>query len=158
MPLIAVDVSVEAGDWPDAGRLEGLARAAVDALAAELAMRGDSEVSLLFTDDDRIRVLNREWRGKDKPTNVLSFPAFDLRPGDALPPMLGDVVLAFGTVSAEAAAERKDFDHHLSHLIVHGILHLVGHDHEDPAEAEAMEALERRVLARLAISDPYDYL
>lgn len=158
MTSIAVDVSVEAGDWPDAGGLEGLARAAVDALAAELAMRGDSEVSLLFTDDDHIRVLNREWRGKDKATNVLSFPAFDLGPGDALPPMLGDVVLAFGTISAEARAEQKQFDHHLSHLIVHGMLHLIGHDHDEPAEAEAMEALERRVLARLAISDPYDYL
>jgi probable rRNA maturation factor len=100
-------------------------------------------------------VLNRDWRGKDKPTNVLSFPAMPVTPGGAVPPMLGDIALAFETVAAEAALEGKSFDHHLVHLIVHGLLHLLGHDHEDDVQAEAMEALERAALARLAIPDPY---
>ena len=89
------------------------------------------------------------------PTNVLSFPAFPVTPGDRLPPMLGDIVLAAETVSREAGLEGKPLAHHITHLMVHGFLHLIGHDHEVDAEAEAMESLERRVLARLAIPDPY---
>ncbi len=99
--------------------------------------------------------LNAEWRGKDKPTNVLSFPAFAVRPGDALPPMLGDIVLARETLAREAEAEKKPFDHHLAHLVVHGLLHLLGYDHETAAEADEMEGAERRALARLEIPDPY---
>src|SRR5690606_15140401 len=152
-----IDITVEAGEWPGEEVLDGLAGKAVEAALAELDLKRDNpaELSLLFTDDAHIRTLNRDWRGKDKPTNVLSFPAFEMAPGDPLPAMLGDIVLAFETISSEAALEGKPFDHHLTHLIVHGMLHLLGYDHETDEEAEEMEALERRILAGLAIPDPY---
>lgn len=155
-PALAIDVMVEAGEWPARAALSALARKAVAAALAEAGASDDpSELSILFTDDAHIRTLNAGWRGKDKATNVLSFPAFPLKPGDRLPPMLGDVVLAAETVAREAGLEDKPFDHHLVHLMVHGTLHLLGYDHETEAEAETMEALERRALARLAIPDPY---
>lgn len=153
--MIDIDFTVEAGGWPPQDRLRDIAARAVAAAFAEFGAAGNSELSLLFTDDAHVRVLNRDWRGKDKPTNVLSFPAFPVAPGDPPPPMLGDIALAFETVASEAALESKPFDHHLTHLIVHGLLHLLGYDHESGEEAEEMEALERRVLARLAIPDPY---
>jgi probable rRNA maturation factor len=153
---IAIALSVEAGSWPDEPALLPLVRRAAEALGEELPALGSArtELSVVFADDAAVRTLNRDWRGKDAPTNVLSFPAYPPRDGP-LPPMLGDIVLAFETVSAEAALENKPFEHHLIHLLVHGLLHLVGHDHETDAEAEAMEAIERRALARLAIPDPY---
>lgn len=155
-PEVDIDLSVEAGDWPSEAELAALGDAAVAAAIAELGVKGDrSELSILFTDDAHIRALNAEWRGKDKATNVLSFPAFPVAPGDALPPMLGDIVLAAETVRAESVLESKSFDHHLTHLVVHGLLHLLGYDHETDDDAEEMEALERRILARLAIADPY---
>jgi probable rRNA maturation factor len=154
--LIDIDLTIEAGNWPDEDILYALITRATEAVIAELALSGDSELSLLFTDDAHIQVLNREWRSKDKPTNVLSFPAFEIAPDDALPPMLGDIALAFETVESEAKLEEKPFEHHLCHLIVHGILHLLGYDHETGEEdAEEMEQLERQVLSRLAIPDPY---
>ncbi|WP_246666157.1 rRNA maturation RNase YbeY [Aquamicrobium sp. LC103] len=154
---VEIDIAVEAGGWPDEATLSALASQAVAGACAHLGLGAGTptELSLLFTDDTHIKVLNRDWRGKDKPTNVLSFPAFDVAPGDALPPMLGDIVLAFETISAEAALEEKPFNHHLTHLVVHGFLHLLGYDHETSEDAEEMEALERQVLARLAIPDPY---
>ena len=154
---VQIDITVETGDWPDEQTLHDLASRAVGAAIAELGVEtgSASELSLLFTDDEHIRVLNRDWRGKDKATNVLSFPAFEVSPGDPLPPLLGDIVVAFETVSSEAALEGKPFDHHLTHLIVHGFLHLLGYDHEADEEAEQMEGMERRALSRLAIPDPY---
>jgi probable rRNA maturation factor len=121
----------------------------------DLRLKGETEISVLFTDDVHIKELNARWRGKDKPTNVLSFPAFSASREKALPPMLGDIVLAHETVSREAELDEKRFDHHLTHLILHGLLHLLGFDHETEEEAEAMEAAERRILAKLAIADPY---
>jgi len=152
-----IAIAIEAGGWAGEEALHALTMRAAEAVFAEIEQEAPeaAELSLLFTDDAHIRVLNRDWRGKDKPTNVLSFPAFQIAPGDPVPPMLGDIALAFETVRDEARLEDKPFDHHLSHLIVHGLLHLLGHDHEDEEEAEAMEALERAVLARLAIPDPY---
>ncbi|MCR5857712.1 rRNA maturation RNase YbeY [Mesorhizobium sp. J428] len=156
LPVVEIEFSVEAGEWPAEAELAALGDRAVAAALPELGAKGSrSELSILFTDDAHIRTLNAEWRGKDKATNVLSFPAFPVRPGDALPPMLGDIVLAAETVRAESALESKPFDHHLTHLVVHGLLHLLGYDHETDEEAEEMEALERRILARLAIADPY---
>ena len=152
---VAIDISVEAGDWPARRSLNALARSAVDAVAAELALTGATELSILFTDDAHIRTLNALWRDKDKATNVLSFPAFPVTKGGAIPPMLGDIALALETIEREAGLENKSFDHHLTHLVVHGTLHLLGYDHEDEADAEDMEAAERRILARLAIADPY---
>ncbi|MBE7183118.1 MAG: rRNA maturation RNase YbeY [Methylobacterium mesophilicum] len=156
-PPLSIEASVEAGAWPDEDRLAAIALDAVEAALGELdeTLPPETELSLVFTDDRAIRVLNRDWRKKDKPTNVLSFPAPEPLPGVAMPASLGDIVLAFETVSREAEAENKGFDSHLTHLIVHGFLHLLGFDHEDDAEAEAMEAVERRVLARLGIADPY---
>lgn len=154
---IRLDILVEAGAWPARQVLARLSRDAVDAALAEagLAPSPQTELSVVFTDDEAVRVLNAGWRGKDKPTNVLSFSAFPYSSGDPVPPMLGDVVLAAETVAREAASESMPLEHHISHLLIHGILHLLGHDHEDEDEAETMEALERKALARLAIPDPY---
>ncbi len=152
---IDIGIVVEAGGWPDEALLAALAGRAVEAALDELGIGGACELSLLFTDDAHIRRLNATWRGKDKATNVLSFPAATPGLGHELPAMLGDVVLAFETVRREAEAEGKPFENHVAHLLVHGLLHLLGYDHEVPAEADRMEDVERRVLARLAISDPY---
>jgi probable rRNA maturation factor len=154
---VAIDILVEAGDWPDEAELERIARRALDGVLAEIGAdaRVVSELSVVFTDDARIRKLNSGWRSKDRPTNVLSFPAFPASGGKALAPMLGDVVLAFETVADEAHREGKPLVDHMTHLIVHGILHLIGYDHEIDAEAEMMEQAERRILASLAIPDPY---
>jgi probable rRNA maturation factor len=156
-PTIAIDLLIEAGTWPAEAHLTALATAAVGATITEAGAtaKQPSELSLVFTDDSHIKTLNAGWRGKDKPTNVLSFPAFPTRIGDTLPPMLGDIILAAETVAREAELEGKPLDHHISHLIVHGLLHLLGHDHETEDEAEVMETLERHALARLAIPDPY---
>jgi probable rRNA maturation factor len=154
---ISIDISIEAGDWPRKRALRRLVEKAVEAALKEAGVDAQvsSELSVVFSDDAHIRTLNSGWRGKDKPTNVLSFPAFPTKPGEKLPPMLGDIVLAAETVAREAGLEGKPLDHHITHLVVHGVLHLLGHDHEDETEAETMEALERATLARLAIPDPY---
>lgn len=156
--MLDIDISLEAGDWGDESALLAIARAAAEATLEQFDFAGDqaSELSLLLTDDAHIQVLNAQWRSKDKPTNVLSFPAFDIGSDEELPPMLGDIVLARETILREAALENKPLEHHLTHLIVHGLLHLLGFDHETEDEAEEMEVLERVVLAKLAIPDPYD--
>jgi probable rRNA maturation factor len=154
---VDADILLEAGEWPDENVLEAIVSRAVSATFEELEADSDEkpELSLVFTDDAHIKELNAGWRGKDKPTNVLSFPAFPVAPGDALPPMLGDIVLAFETVAGEAVLENKPLEHHITHLVVHGLLHLLGYDHETEEDAEEMEGLERRALRRLAIPDPY---
>jgi probable rRNA maturation factor len=155
-PGIAIELTVEAGAWPPKRRLRALVGKALRSAAAVGAVAdGASELSVVFSDDAHVRKLNGDWRGKDKPTNVLSFPAFPLQPGQALPPMLGDIVLAYETVAGEAERDGKPLEHHISHLVIHGLLHLLGHDHDEDAAAEAMETLETRALARLAIPDPY---
>ena len=155
--MIDIDIAIESPGWPSEEALRALVEVAIAAAMAEVKLepRVDRELSMLFTDDAAIRDLNNQWRGKDSPTNVLSFPASPLAGRDAMPPILGDIVLAYETVAREAGLEGKPFDHHLTHLVVHGFLHLLGHDHEDDREAEAMEALERSILSRLAIPDPY---
>src|SRR6201986_883358 len=128
---------------------------AVEAVDADV---GDAELAVMLTDDPGIRTLNNNWRGIDKPTNVLSFPALQpegaRKPGDA-PRMLGDIAIAYQTTKREAEEEGKPFDHHLSHLAVHGFLHLIGYDHENDDDAEAMESLETEILGLLGIPDPY---
>jgi probable rRNA maturation factor len=116
-----------------------------------------AELSILLTGDTQMREINRNWRGKDSPTNVLSFPAVT---PDAIAqsPMLGDIVLAYETVAREAEAEAKTFDHHLVHLVIHGLFHLLGDDHEAEDEARMMEAREIAALARLGIGNPYQDL
>lgn len=151
-----IDLLVEAGEWPPQEELLRLVERAVGAALAELHLGWTqaSELSVVFCDDARIRELNAGWRGKDKPTNVLSFPAFEAEEG-VQPPMLGDIVLAAETVAHEAKLEMKPLENHISHLLIHGFLHLLGYDHETDEEAEEMEDVERRALARLAIPDPY---
>jgi len=146
---------IEAGDWSRLAGAEALARRAADAAVAVAEETDeDFEVSVMLTDDARIRELNRTWRDKDKPTNVLSFPAPE-QPGAEGPRHLGDIALAYETLVRESEEESKALADHYAHLIVHGILHLLGYDHEDEAEAETMEALEVKALATLGIADPY---
>jgi len=153
---ISIDVGVEAGDWAGEDELAALSRRAVDAAVSRLGLAdAESELSIIFTDNEAMRALNAQWRGKDKPTNVLSFPAFPLSPGDPPGPMLGDIVIAFETVKSEAELEGKPFDDHLRHLVVHGFLHVLGYDHENDTDAEEMEAAERAILADMGIADPY---
>ncbi|MCR5873998.1 rRNA maturation RNase YbeY [Phenylobacterium sp. J426] len=145
-----IDIEVEEPAWvatlPDA---EGLTRRAAE--AALLSNGANAEgLTLLLTDDDGVRDLNARFRGNDKPTNVLSFPAA-ANPENHL----GDIALAFGVCEREAADQGKPLAHHLQHLVVHGVLHLLGHDHMSEDEAEAMESLERVILAGLGIPDPY---
>ena len=112
-------------------------------------------MSLLFTDDAAVRAINCHWRDQDKPTNVLSFPAFSIAVGDMSGPMLGDILLAREAVSRESVSMDIPFDNHLTHLLVHGFLHLLGYDHVDKRDARTMEGLETRILAELDLSDPY---
>lgn len=114
-----------------------------------------SEISVVLSDDEHIRELNKHHRGMDKPTNVLSFPAARMKTPAGAPRILGDVVLAYETVAREAAEESKPIENHLTHLVVHGVLHLLGYDHEDDDEAEMMETRERQILAKLGVPDPY---
>lgn len=157
---MAVDVAVsrEAGDWSDDS--EWLAeRAALAALAVTYDEdEGPAELSVVLADDALVHRLNREYRGKDKPTNVLSFALTEAEEpelGEDAPLMLGDVILAWETVVREAAEQGKTPADHMVHLVVHGVLHLLGYDHETDDEAEEMEDLEVQVLATLGIADPY---
>jgi probable rRNA maturation factor len=158
---VELDVAIEA-PWPP-GEWERLATHAAEA-AAEVARELRNErlcVSLLFTSDAEIQTLNREWRQRDKPTNVLSFPMQEREEllalaDDGPPTLLGDVALGYETCTREAAEKGIALADHASHLIVHGLLHLAGYDHEiSPADADAMEALETKALAGLGIADPY---
>lgn len=153
---ITVDVLVEDPAWGDLPDLDGLVAGAVAAAAdrADAEILPGSEVSVVLTDDARIRVLNRDHRGFDKPTNVLSFPQDD-PDAVAYGPLLGDIVVARETVMREAVDGGLPLRHHLTHMIVHGLLHLLGYDHEHDDEAEEMERLETAILAALGIPDPY---
>ena len=152
------EVLVVADCWQTEPDAEAVIHRAINA-AAEIADAdvGEAEIAVMLTDDAGIRTLNSNWRGIDKPTNVLSFPALQPTagaPADA-PRMLGDIAIAYETTRKEAYEEEKPFDHHLSHLAVHGFLHLIGYDHEKDDDAEAMESLEREILTQLGIPDPY---
>ncbi len=152
---LSIDIAVEEEAWSEAvADLDGLVHRTLDAAAAGAADGcADAEVSVLFCGDAAIRTLNRDWRGVDKPTNVLSFPAGAAAgPGPAL---LGDIAIAYETVRREADDEGKTLDAHLAHLLVHGFLHLLHHDHDTDETAGAMEALEVRVLESLGLPDPY---
>jgi probable rRNA maturation factor len=145
-----VEIQVESPQWSVEPRAEGTIRAAITAASDMLSTAG-GEVSIVLTGDSNMQELNRTWRGIDKPTNVLSFPAPSPRVGH----MLGDIVISYETLKRECDDEGRIFLHHLAHLAVHGFLHLVGYDHETDAEADAMEALESKILARLQMPDPY---
>ena len=144
-----VDVIVNAKAWKTATpSVARLIRRAAEAVFAAEHIRKPVELSVMLTTDLVMRKLNKAYRGKDKPTNVLSFPAGD-------PLLLGDVVMAYGTVAREARIEAKSFKNHVSHLVVHGVLHLLGYDHERTRDAEEMEKRETKILAKLGIPNPY---
>lgn len=154
-----IDLAVEDARWEtEIPGLEALVARAVEAGLAIAPERPDGPVavSVLLTDDAAVQELNRTWRGKDKPTNVLSFPAAPQPRHDEAATPLGDVVLAYETLVRESAEQSKPLQNHLAHLLVHGTLHCLGQDHEiGEAEADAMEALEVAALATLGIPDPY---
>jgi probable rRNA maturation factor len=152
---VSLDISMSSRFWRGFPRARAIARETIAAAGAE--SRGPSEggdVSLCLADDAMLRVLNLRWRGIDKPTNVLSFPSAPPgRSEDAT--TLGDIALAYETLAREAEDLGVPLADHYRHLLAHGFLHLVGYDHETDAEAERMEALETRILARLGAADPY---
>ncbi len=143
--MIEVEID-DASDWAGVTDFEAVVARAAEAALGEQA----GDIVILLTDDAAVAGLNSRFRGKDRPTNVLSFPA-----PESARPHLGDLVLASGVCRTEAKTQGKDLADHLSHLIVHGVLHLLGRDHEDDVEAEAMEAEERAILVRLGVADPY---
>jgi probable rRNA maturation factor len=163
-----LEVAVEADEeWDSSRSWEQLARKAAEAAIAESAFPqlADSErpveISVTLTGDEQVRALNAEWRGKDKPTNVLSFPMADERDltranVDGPELLLGDIILAHGVCEAEAAEKGVSVEQHATHLLVHGTLHLLGYDHHEDGQAADMEAREVRALARLGIANPYE--
>jgi probable rRNA maturation factor len=147
-----VDLVCDAGDWTALGDAGAIVQAAADAVAAWPGLVNQtSTASVALSSDTEVGALNAQFRGKAKPTNVLSFPAGAGAPED----FLGDIILAAETVWREADEQGTPFTHHVQHLIVHGMLHLLGFDHEKAADAERMEALEIGILAKLGIANPY---
>ncbi|MDA0305332.1 MAG: rRNA maturation RNase YbeY [Proteobacteria bacterium] len=158
--MLEVDVTVRCPFWTD--NLKAADALCQTAARASYPASDPAEVSIVLADDAFVRNLNREYRGQDKATNVLSFAADSANESPVssgalgAPRLLGDVIVAFETVSAEAAAQGKTLADHLCHLVVHGMLHLLGYDHEQDPAAEKMEALEVKILATLEIADPYE--
>ncbi len=158
--MISVEADVS-GDWDSRIDWSALAERSVRAAVAHsrhaTLAAADLEVSVKLTSDDEVQALNAAWRGKDNPTNVLSFPMVEeARLGNPSEPLLGDIVLARGVCAAEAADKGVPVENHAAHLVVHGALHLLGYDHEtSEADAEQMEDVERRALAAIGIADPY---
>lgn len=153
---IVIDVLIEAEAWAE---LDGMQELSEQAIRATLALtrfkiRKGAELSILLTDDAHIRRLNCEWRNQDKATNVLSFPAARVQTL-ATSQILGDIILAYETIKAEAMIEGKTLANHVKHLLVHGFLHILGYDHQNAKEAERMEALEIAILAHLNVANPY---
>jgi probable rRNA maturation factor len=162
-----LEIAIEADEDWDSSRWEGLVRCAAEAAIAESAFpqlagaERPVELSVRLTSDAEVQALNAQWRGKDKPTNVLSFPMLEtaeLRDAKLAGPelLLGDIVLARGVCLSEAADKGIGFEDHAAHLIVHGTLHLLGYDHHEDGEASDMEAREVRALQRIGIADPYE--
>jgi probable rRNA maturation factor len=151
---IQIGVIVRSARWRKRPTAKTIVKRAVLA-AAEAVSTPPTELAIVLSDDSAIQTLNRDWRGKNAPTNVLSFPAAAAGKSRSAPPYIGDIVIAYQTVVREAVAEGKPFNHHLAHLAVHGFLHLLGYDHENDRDAQKMERLERKILKRLAVPDPY---
>jgi probable rRNA maturation factor len=143
-----IEVEIEDEAWATVPDVEATVRAAAESALVSGGMDGD--VTVLLTDDASIAQLNAQFRGKPSPTNVLSFPA-----APTAHPHLGDIALAYGVCAREAGEQGKALSDHLTHLVVHGVLHLIGYDHMAEAEAEAMEQTEREILRRFGIADPY---
>lgn len=159
-PLIEIDFTLHTPRWSQkTGSLETLLHDTARRTLELAGFKGKNvEISVVFADNAFIRQLNKNYRGKDKPTNVLSFPQHDFEEDEEEFPFiaLGDIVLALETIEQEAQEQDKSFEDHLTHLIVHGLLHLLGHDHEENGEAEIMENLEIRILEGFGIKNPYE--
>ncbi|WP_208440264.1 rRNA maturation RNase YbeY [Bartonella raoultii] len=154
--MITIDITLENSEWNNEQMLYNLTEKALTTTMQHLSLENVvSEVSLLFTDDKHMAQINAQWRGKNQSTNVLSFPAFPLKIGQIPGPMLGDIIIARETILREAKDEGKLFQDHLTHMIVHGVLHLLGYNHETDEEAYQMEKLEKEILQKLSIKDPY---
>jgi probable rRNA maturation factor len=149
-----IEVIVRSSRWRSEPRAAAMVRKAIRA-AAEVASTPHAELAIVLSDDSAIRALNRDWRGENAPTNVLSFPAPAPCRTAGASLHIGDIVIAYRTTTREAKAEGKPFNHHLAHLAVHGFLHLLGYDHDNDRKARVMERLERTILARIGIPDPY---
>lgn len=154
--MISVELSSDTQAWGDEAAWQQLVQHCCSDVFNHLNLADvDSELSVLLTDDDHIRTINATWRQQDKPTNVLSFPPVQLAPGDRPSMVMGDIILARQTIEREAALASKSFDSHVTHLIIHGLLHLLGYDHVLDSDAETMENLEKDILAAKGIADPY---
>ncbi|MBI1202142.1 MAG: rRNA maturation RNase YbeY [Rhodopseudomonas sp.] len=152
-PAVTADIQIDSDLWDAQPEAEQTVRAAIAAAAAAVSTPG-GEVSILLTDDSAIQALNRDWRGFDKPTNVLSFPA-PKGPVMGGTPLLGDIAIAYETLLRECDAEGREFLHHLTHLTVHGFLHLIGYDHQNDAEADEMEGIESNIMIAMNLPDPW---
>jgi len=152
-PAPSIDIQIQSPLWDAQPLAAQTVRDAIAAAAATLST-ADNEVSILLTDDKAIRLLNREWRGIDKPTNVLSFPAATTKASVRMP-LFGDIVMAYETLKRDCDDEDLIFLHHLAHLTVHGFLHLIGYDHQVEAQAEEMEGLESKIMTRMQMPDPH---
>jgi probable rRNA maturation factor len=150
---LRIDIQTQSPLWDAQPLAAQTVREAIGAAASALSTAG-GEVSIVLTNDSAIRVLNRDWRGIDKPTNVLSFPASGQPAGEDAR-LLGDIIIAYETLARESDDENRIFLHHLAHLAVHGFLHLIGYDHQTDVQAEAMEGLESSIMTRLNLPDPY---
>ena len=146
----AITVLIDDPGWRKPRGLSARLRRAAEAALPVCGFKGKSGLTVLLTSDARLKELNRDFRGKNKPTNVLSFPAAENAEG-----YRGDVALAYGVTLKEAEAAGRTFADHASHLVVHGVLHLAGYDHEKNRDAQVMEPLEVKILKRLGIADPY---
>jgi len=153
-PGVQIEVVVRSARWRKLPKAQAIVKTAILAAAKAVSTR-PAELAIVLDDDSAIRALNRQWRGQNAPTNVLSFPAAPPGKRRSASPYIGDIVIAFQTTAREAVAEGKPFGHHLAHLAVHGFLHLLGYDHDADRDAATMERLERRILRHLAIPDPY---
>jgi probable rRNA maturation factor len=151
--LPQIEIQTQSQLWEAQPMAAQIVHDAIVATASELSTEG-GEVSIVLTDDSAIAKLNRDWRGIDKPTNVLSFPASDHKASEGTR-LLGDIVIAYQTLERECGDENRAFLHHLAHLAVHGFLHLVGYDHQTNAQAEEMEAIESKIMLHMHMPDPY---
>lgn len=160
---ITIDVAVESDQWKDIEAFDELAQTTSNVVTQWLIAHEGAkfpqlpmELSVLLTDDASIKEINSEWRKQDKATNVLSFPTKELSVGDTPLPLLGDIIFAYETILRESEELTKSFEEHLTHLFIHGFLHLLGYDHINDTDAEQMEHIETGILTSIGLSDPYE--
>ena len=154
---ITLEINIACEEWPGLNHLDGLIHASINAAmrAANCTVPANAELSLLFSNDDALCKLNQRFRDICNPTNVLSFPFKQIKVGEVTDTMLGDIAFAYQTIARESKQLDIGFDRHLSHLIIHGFLHIFGYDHENDADARTMETVEISALASLGIDNPY---